>query len=263
MIKLIASDIDGTLLSSDKKLLDSTREAIKWAKEIGICFVLSTGRSVVAIKELINELGLTGPMITYNGALVVDAQSDKVIYKAGLSAEAARKIIDFGLSIDTTMCIWSNNIFYSNKNNERTDMYQNFSTMPPTVLTDFEPIINQGIEKVLYFDVTENIPKLREQVHALKLDGVRTVRSQPMFLENINENASKSNALSKIAEYLGICREEIMALGDGENDKDMLEYAGIGVAMKNGDPLAKAAADYITGSNDDGGFAAAIYKFCK
>lgn len=259
--KLIAVDMDGTLLTNSKEITPKTIETVKKAQEAGALFAISTGRPIQGVEKYNHLLNLEGPQITYNGAMIVDAKTKKVLFEQGLDREDAKRILEEGRKRGTTMCIWSQNQLYGNVLDERINKYKKLTNVEPLLMENEEELLDQGITKILWYDEVENINAWQEELKEVKFDSVTFCTSQPFFLEFFNSKVSKAVAMEKIGEIYGIKQEEMIAAGDGYNDLAMIEYAGLGVAMENAVDGVKAAAQYITASNEEDGVAKVIEKF--
>ncbi len=261
--KLIAVDVDGTLLDSSDSITEETKDAIKLCKEMGVIFTISSGRPIQGVEKLNKILDLDTPFITYNGAMVVMGKSKKILYEQKLSALNANSAIELGEKWGPTIFVWADNILYSNEINERTKKYSELANIEPVFVKNLTEITGNGVSKVLWYDEIENINRFFGQAGKYISNDINYHTSKPMFLEFVDKNASKAIAMEKIGEHYKITREEMIAIGDGLNDLSMIEYAGLGIAMGNAHESVKNKAQYITLSNDEDGVAYAIKKFIK
>ncbi len=256
--KMIVSDMDGTLLRSDCTISSKNVDAIHKAIGQGIKFVLATGRPIQGVRDYAAKLGLSGPIITYNGAVVVDFPSEKILYEECMDRHDAELSLTLGQEYDTTMCIWSKGRLFVNKMNERADDYMKISGVEPVLVTDFSEILDDGITKILWYDTPEMIGRMPDEMAKKGFTSTTFCLSRPYFLEFFSSKASKAAALAKICEINGIAPAEVIALGDAPNDLSMLEFAGLGVAMDNALDEVKAAVNTVTKSNDEDGVAEVI-----
>lgn len=259
--KLMAVDIDGTLLNDRGELTENTKKAIRQGVEKGLIFTIATGRPIQGVEGLNKALDLDLPFIIYNGAMVVLGRSRKVLYEQKLSEKDAGDIIKLGEKYGTTIMVWKNNGLYVPKLNERVEKYKSISGVEPVLAENTRQLAEKGVTKILWSDEVEKIEQYNREVGKHLSDNVNFHPSRPYFLEFVDINASKAIAMERLGEYYGIDRSEMIAVGDGYNDLSMIEYAGLGVAMANSPDYVKEKADYITLSNEEDGVAHVINKF--
>lgn len=259
--RLVALDVDGTLIDNNNKITQKTKDAIQKASQKGIVITISTGRPIQATLPLLDELEIDMPFIAYNGAMVVLGKSGEILYDMSLEPGDAQEIYQLGLEYDTTIMVWSKNRLYVSRSDERARLYGKQARTAPELLTSPGTVFQRGVTKILWYDDVPTINRYVEEMSSrLKCD-VNYHTSKPFYLEFVNKNVSKSLALQKIGEHYGISREEMIAIGDGFNDLSMIEYADLGVAMGNADVEIKNRADYVTLGNDEDGAAVVIEKF--
>ena len=259
--KLIAVDVDGTLLNSEGILTEETKKAVIACVEKGVIFSICSGRPIQGVEYLNEMLGLDLPFITYNGAMVVMGKSKKILYEQKLSSQNAKNIIDLGKTYGTTILIWIENKLYASELNERTNKYKEIARVEPILIDDVDELIKNGVTKILWYDEIEKIEEYQSEVGKFLFDSVNYHTSRPMFLEFVDKNASKAIAMKRLGEHYKIEQSEMIAIGDGYNDLSMIEYAGLGVAMANSVDAIKEKADFITLSNDEDGVAHVIRRF--
>ncbi len=258
--KLVAIDIDGTLVDSHKVISARTVDTIKKVMDTGVKVTLSTGRPIMGVERFIRLFDLDMPVITYNGAAVVQSKTGEVLFSRNLPEEDARKIWEMGLERDVTICIWSGNRLYGNKLDEKINEYKKLSGIEPVKVTDFEILLKQGIPKILWTDDKERSARWNEECSRVSFKETTRCTSNAYFTEFFNANVSKSKALSFTAGLLGISMKDTIAIGDAMNDLPMIEDAGMGVAMGNAYDVVKEKADFITLTNDEDGVAYALEK---
>ncbi|MGG5460736.1 sugar-phosphatase [Clostridium sp. B9] len=264
MYKLVAIDMDGTLLKKDKSLSEKNKEAIKKARGKNIKVVLATGRPVDGVKKYIEELDLFHDneyVLTFNGAIIKEIGSDRVICRDSLKGKDLLDLYEVSKQIGVNIHAFSKDGCITPKMNEYTelegkingiDVYEiNYETIEP----------EEEIVKVMMIDkpdvLEEGIKKLPRELY----EKYTVVRSAPYFLEFLSNTCNKGEGVKSLAESLGIKREEVICIGDAGNDLHMIEYAGLGVAMENAFDEVKEKADFITKSNDDDGVAHVFEKF--
>ncbi len=259
--RLMAVDIDGTLLDSNGNLTEITKKAITSGVERGLIFTIASGRPIQGVEYLNKMLGLDLPFITYNGAMVVMGKSKEILYEQKLSAKDAKDIIELGEKYGVTVMIWKENGLYVTKMDDRVEKYKQISKVEPVLIKDLDVFLKDGVTKMLWYDEVEKIGKLQTEIGGMLSDSVNYHTSRAYFLEFVDKNASKAIAMERLGEHYGIKQSEMIAVGDGFNDLSMIEYAGLGVAMENAEEPVKEKADYITLSNDQDGVAHVITKF--
>lgn len=264
MIKLVAVDLDDTLLNADLKISSKNEKAIEYLKRMGVKLILATGRPTPSVKKYWEYLRLDTPVISYQGAIVHDFIQNKKIFAKEVDDEIAKKVIKRGKDFNVHINIYIDDVWYIEKYNEKAKFYHELTGLVPIEVGKFEDFVSKPTTKLLYFDDHDYLLKIKEQVEE-QFDFLSITFSKPYFLEFTNKEATKGNALKFLSEYYNLKKDEIMAVGDGANDISMINYAKIGVAMANGHPLIKEAADFITDSNENDGFAKAVEKVfdCK
>ncbi len=259
--KLMAVDMDDTLLDNRGRISEKTVKIIRNIVQKGVVFTICTGRPIQGVEEYCSLLGLKGPVITYNGAVIVDTGTQEVLFAQELTRDDAGKILELGRRYDTTMCIWADGRLYGNKMNDRIYDYQKLSGGEPQPAGDFEELLDMGITKILWYDEAGKIERFRTQLSPDMFSETAYCTSKPVFLEFFSSRVSKGAALAKIGDMYGIRREEMVAVGDGLNDLSMIQYAGMGVAMGNAQEEVKRAAQFVTSSNDQEGVRKVIETF--
>lgn len=246
--KLIVLDIDGTLMGSDFVISDKVKNSIKKVVDKGCLVTLATGRMYAAAVKTAQELGITLPLITYQGALVKEFfKSDKELLHQDIKHDLSMNIIEDLRDFDVQINIYLNDELISETDTEILREYADKRYIPFKVVDSFNNVVNINSTKILAID--KNIEKVDEIKKFLskKYKGVLNVtKSTPYFCEIVNSSVSKGEAVLKLAKYLGIKPSEIMAIGDQDNDKDMLKVAKYPIAMGNATYAVKKMACYVT-----------------
>ena len=258
--KMIATDMDGTLLDDAKNISPVTLNIIKQAINDGALFAFSTGRPQQAIFKYRNIVSPDSYIIAYNGAMIMSGDNE-IIFEQGLSTESAIQILDYVKYYDTTACIWSRNKLYVNKLNQRAAIYKKNVMTEPLLCTDIDKLLEQGITKILWFDTPERTIQFQNELRDVLNKDTVFCPSTAEYLEFFSSKVSKGLAIERLAARHNIKREEIIAFGDNCNDIEMIEYAGLGVAMANSPDIVKQSADYITLDNNNDGVAHALSQF--
>ncbi|MGN0158828.1 MAG: Cof-type HAD-IIB family hydrolase [Brotaphodocola sp.] len=270
-IKLIALDLDGTLLNSQKRLSERNENALKECIRRGIEIVPCTGRILQGIPDFIRDFPGVRYAITVNGAAIVDIQNKKEIDQRKFNTQQALEILEMAKEFNTMYDAYIEGQGYGEK--RFMDHMEQYG-IPPVVqkmVSDTRLIVpdviekvreeRRPVEKINYFfgDMQERV-RAREAL-LKRRDDVIISSSFPFNLEINAVGATKGEGILRLAAHLGIEPEATMGFGDGENDLSMMQKAGLGVAMANGEEIVKNAADYVTAHNDEDGVAQAIEKF--
>ncbi|WP_283679449.1 Cof-type HAD-IIB family hydrolase [Lentilactobacillus sp. Marseille-Q4993] len=264
MIKMIALDLDNTLLTSDKTISKVNESALKKLHEQGIKVVLCTGRPINAIWHFIEQLGLTEAAdftITFNGALVIHNQDKQALAKSGMKKDDLVALHDFAQANDTPLDVLNfeqaysitdlKKSIYEDQFNGRLHFdHMTFADLPDDQL--YSKAILSAVKEELDGYVAKLPDNLYQQYHI--------VRSQPHILEFLAAGMDKKVGLSHLLDHFGWDFSNLMAFGDAENDHGMIEAAGVGVAMANASDEIKAVANETTLSNDEDGVAAFVEK---
>jgi len=259
-VKLIAIDLDDTLLRTDLTISARAKNAIMSAAQKGISITLATGRMYASALPFAQELNLNLPLITYQGALVKYADG-RLVYHKPLPQQLARELVRFILPYGYHLNVYMNDELYMDKDSPEGRRYVNTSKVPVHLEENLVDNINVDPSKLLIIAEEPQLDVLACEVRNAFGDIVNITKSKPYFLEIGHVEASKGLALRDLAESLGYCAGEVMAIGDSWNDFDMLEYAGFSVAMENSMPEIKKIAKYVTLNNDDDGVAEAIERW--
>lgn len=260
-IKLIATDLDGTLLNENYGIPPRTRAAIAEAARRGIIFTIASGRMYRSAEKYARQLELPEvPLITYNGAWVRRFPDGETISYRPVPLTEALSIADLCEERGWYLQVYLNDQCYVPEYNERARLYERISGKPVQAAGAISKFLKEPPTKVLISADEAVIPEITAAVRSLVDDRLFLASSFPFFLEGTDRRATKGQALADVAAQLGIHRSEILALGDSFNDIDMLEYAGCGVAVAHARDEVKAGADYICQEPGAEGVAEAIEK---
>lgn len=269
-IKMIGLDLDGTLLNEKKELLPYTKEVLRRALDKGVVVLTATGRPWMGIPEELRTFPGMRYALTSNGARILDIREGTVLIEQLLSGESAKKALEICGKYDTLQEVYYDGQGYASadkmahveKYHHNPNMWEYLRTTRIPVQDIFRLVDEEerGLDKVqaLFADMNERRLAWDE---LSRVDGLELVGSLGYNIEVNAAGVNKGTGLIELGKLLGIKREEIMACGDGDNDAVMLREVGFGVAMANAEDQVKAAADYITDSNDNEGAAKAIEKF--
>lgn len=265
MYKLIALDMDGTLLNEKKQISERTKNAIKEARRRGVYVVLASGRPLEGILKSLDELKLVSDddyVLSYNGCLVQKVKSRETISDLTLKGSDLEYL--YNLSKDLSVNIHSfskERGLMAPKHSKYTKVEADINNIDINIVSHDEIDHEEVIVKIMMIDEPEILDKAIKGLPKDVYEKYSVAKSTPYFLEFFNTGADKGQAIKKLAEHLGIDQKEIITMGDAMNDYQMIEYAGMGIAMGNADPRVKEIANHITETNDNDGVALAIEKF--
>ena len=265
--KLIAIDMDGTLLNSNNEVSDRTRRAILMAGDRGVHIILATGRLLNSAIKYSTRIDLKRPIISSNGAVIVD-ENEKVIFERRIDKEQIEMITHIAEKNNVYYHFYGRDSFYSNQYVEDIIEFYNPAGVSEEEKIKFNLYKNigevlkedVGIYKFIFIDNDrKKLYKLREELK--KVENINTSSSWVNNVELMGKDVSKGNSLSYLCEKLSIPREQVIAIGDNENDLSMLNFAGLGVSMGNANEKVRSLADIITSTNDEDGVAKIIEKY--
>jgi Cof subfamily protein (haloacid dehalogenase superfamily) len=262
-VKLIAIDIDGTLLNSKHDITPEVYKAIQEAKAAGIKVVIATGRPLKGVTKILKDLSLLDDgdyVITYNGALVQATKSGEEFISETLTPEEYLRFE--ALARELGVHFHANTldgVYTTNADIGKYTVNEAYLVDMPLYYRDKMTIAAKEIPKAMMIDEPEILDAAIKKLPKDIYDNFNVVKSTPYYLELLNKNASKGIAVTHLAEKLGISHDETMAIGDEMNDLAMLEVVGFPVIMGNGNPDLKVQfPNYITKTNDEDGVAYAI-----
>lgn len=268
--KLICLDMDGTLLNDKKELTERTKEAIKRTNEKGICIALSTGRIFTSARYYADLLGIKAPIIASNGAYIREKDNEKIIYKSTIGKENCEKLLEI---MDKYNLKYYYNTFDTVISPRPFPKGYTYLEMNPDLPEDMKvklyvtedmkaEFIKEEIEILKFICISKDFNTLNNaKEDIIRIGNFEVASSLGDNFEVMNKGITKGSAVKALAKLYGFKKEEVMCVGDGENDLSMIEYAGLGVAMGNAPDFVKGKADYITGSNNENGVAELLEKF--
>ncbi len=258
MIRLLALDIDDTLLDSRGRLPAENKAAIARAADAGVTVTISTGRAYAGAKAICEAIGLPEiPVITFGGAQIADYPSGKTLFMDLLPAETVREVCAFAWERGEYVQIYDGDDYLFHKDGEEARYYAGRLGYPG-IQVDLLAGDFHNSPKVLTILSEETIADFYRAAREHFGDRLRIFQSGPRFIEFCNPGIDKGSALAQLGRMLGIAREEMLAIGDNGIDVPMLRYAGLGIAVANATEECKEAADLITLSCDDNAVAHVI-----
>ena len=259
--KLIAVDLDDSLLGSDIKISPRNHEALVKAMDKGLLVTIATGRMFRSAVVFARQLGLDVPIITYQGGLVKSAFSNNILYNQTLRLDISKKIVSSCKAKGVYLQIYIGDEYYIEKANSYSRQYHKQIGVQGIEVGPLDEFLEEPPNKLLIMDEPHRILELKDEFIEILGDEIEITTSKPEYLEFTHRDATKGKALEYLAVTKGIDKEDIIAIGDSFNDISMIQYAGLGVAMGNAPMEVKKCADYVTGTNDEDGVAQVIDKF--
>ena len=290
MYKLIAIDIDGTLLNSHGEVTEKNKQAIQKALEKNVDVVLTSGRMPKSILPIANEINSNKYLICGNGAAIYDIQKEQIVYSNYLSKKKVLEIIDICEKNSMFYNVYTNNsvltktlnyniLFYHNENKNKPEdkkikinviedmysyieKYEGDDLLKITICDSDKMIFNSIINKL---KMLRGIDILEVEHMSKKIikHGTDDFKISYFYTEITNQNVNKWSAIEKLMEILKVTKEEVMAIGDNINDREMIENAEVGIVTGNGSPQMKSIANDVVSSNDESGVAEAINKYIE
>lgn len=274
--KMLVTDMDYTLLNKEKKVSERNREAVIKAIEKGVHMVVATGRIYTSARVYAKLLGLSTPIIASNGAIIREAafnnpeDTERTIFKDTLNKETVNDMIRLSHKYGLFCHFFTEDTIYSEKLVNVSLRYTEWNKylgeedqVKIKVVEDADrALVKDNVEVLKAVVVDSDSEKIRRLRDSIIETGIVSVsQSMKDNLEVMNKGVTKGSAVKRLAQMYGIGREEIIAIGDNENDMSMIQYAGMGIAMGNAEESLKNVADYITGDYQEDGVAEAIERF--
>lgn len=268
MYKILALDIDGTLLNTKKEITPAVGKAVADLQSRGIPILIVSGRPAQGIRHVAEALNLKergGYILSFNGGKIIDCRTEEIVYSNPVSSLYYREIIDYANTLDASILTYDGDYIITEKpDNKYVDIESNVVRMPVRKVDNlYETILKDNII-VDKFLIAGDPEYMMSKVAAMAehfRGRLNVFQSEPFFIEVVPIGIDKAASLDVLLGRLGLTRDELVACGDGRNDVTMVEYAGMGVAMENACDEVKAVSDYITASCDEDGVARVIEKF--
>ncbi len=261
-VRLVAVDVDGTLLRSDKQLTRRTADVIRQAAAAGVKVVLASARPPRSLAAIHEVLGLNTVQINYNGALIHDPARTRPMFHQPLDVTLARRVISAARRIDR-QCLVSIEIldrWYTDHFDESLPTETSLQ-FKPDFIGPLKAFLTVPVTKLMLLAPPDRMVRIRQVVEKRFLKTVGLAISDAHLLQVCHHEANKAAALARVAEHYGVAQDQVMAIGDAPNDVSMLRWAGWGVAVDNAWPVARAAADAVVPENNADGVAHAIEQY--
>lgn len=263
--KILVLDIDGTLTNSNKEITPQTKRGIMNIMERGHKVVLASGRPAPGMRRYAEELELAkygGYLLSFNGGRIINCRSGEIVFQKTLPPTVIEGLYRYAVKNDMGIVTYmGENIILGTRMDQYLELESTINGMPVKKTDNFPAFKDYNLNKCLMTAPPEKAEKHVIRLQELYGDILSIYRSEPFFIEVMPKNVDKATSLDRMLSTVGLTRENTICCGDGFNDKTMIEYAGVGVAMANAQQPVREAADYITSSNDEDGIAEVIEKF--
>ncbi|MFP4662298.1 MAG: Cof-type HAD-IIB family hydrolase [Halanaerobiales bacterium] len=252
--KMVVLDLDDTLLDKEHIISNTTGNTLKKLKDMGVEIVVATGRMYCSALPYIKQLGLVGSMITYNGAYIRNVERDEVVFHKPIDLELAREILKEAEEAGLFVNIYMDDRLYVEETGRETELYKKISGVEANPVGKLSEFISDAPTKILI--VEEDLEKnqyYRKFFVEKYGDKLEVTNSKAFFIEFMAKGVSKGNAIEVIANEKNIDLKDIIAIGDSWNDLEMIQTAGLGIAMGNAPEGVKKYADKVAEKHDDEG----------
>lgn len=265
---MIALDLDGTLLTDDKKISERTKQVLFKAKEEGHIVVISTGRPHRASINYYYELGLDTPMVNFNGALIHHPQNRNwdALHNP-MPIRTAHKIIEacHDLRVNNILAEVLDDVYIDSFDSKLIGFFDEIEDEAPYVIGNLKQKLEEDPTSILVYPEEEQVQQLRSHLDGYHAEVIehRKWGAPWNVIEIIKKGMNKAVGLKKIAHYFDIPQDQIIAFGDEDNDLEMIDYAGVGVAMGNAIDELKSLAKHVTATNEEDGIGAFLEEYLK
>lgn len=263
--KVLVLDIDGTLTNSKKEITEPTKRAIWKILDEGHKVILASGRPTPGMRRYERELELEkhgGYLLSYNGAKIIECRTGEIVYQRVLPMSMIPSVYHFakenGLGLITYL---GEQVISAFAPDEYVELEARINGLPIKTVDHFVEFVDFEVNKCLMTATLDKAEQMEAQLNEKYKEVASIYRSEPFFIEVMPKHVDKATSLDKMLQAIGIPREDSICCGDGFNDISMIKYAGVGVAMGNAQQPVKAAADYITATNDEDGLVEVIHRF--
>ncbi|MBQ2866117.1 MAG: HAD family phosphatase [Clostridia bacterium] len=259
--RLLALDLDGTLLMPDKTVPEDVKAAIHRLKEAGVIVTLATGRMYPTVQKYALELGVTAPLICYNGALVRDAAGSPPLLYKPLPKDLQDAIIRCGEERGWYLQLYQNDTVCAAEIVWETLADPDAKTLPPIALGKLSEAALDPSPKMMSMCPPEEVSMRTEAFDRATGNRLYIASSTPTLVEMMQKGVCKSEALKLLCAHYNVSREQVVVCGDSGNDADMVAWAGLGCAMANGTDALKGIADYVCRHSNSYGVLEVMHKF--
>jgi Cof subfamily protein (haloacid dehalogenase superfamily) len=277
-ISILLADVDGTLVDSQKRITERAKAAIQKLSEAGIKFAVTSGRPPRGMKMIVEQVKLTTPVAAFNGGMLVEPDTMKVLVQQTLDGETARLVIQRVGELGLDVWVYSGVDWYLHDlNSPHREKEERTVQFPPKVVKNFDEALEQGVAKVVGVSDDYTLVAKAEKAIADEFEhgvhahctttsrdcdpSVSAARSQPYYLDITHPKANKGSVVEMLADLLKIPPAEFITIGDMPNDVLMFKKSGYSIAMGQASPEVQKSATYVTAGMDDEGFAKGVEDY--
>jgi Cof subfamily protein (haloacid dehalogenase superfamily) len=259
--RLVAIDVDGTLLARGRPISAAVRQAIARAREHGVAVTLASGRMFPLVEPLAAELGLSSPLICYGGALIVDPVARGPLYRCGVPLDLAREVIRAARARALSARVYVDDRVYVDVVRPGHFNYESLIRVRAIEVGDLLRFLARDPSHLAIDAEPGRTRDLVVEMRRLFAPRLNVTTGHPLLTEFSHPEVHKGSGLAWLARHLGVPPTEVLAIGDDWNDLEMLRYAGLGVAVANAHPDVLAMADAVVPAVEDDGVAVAIERY--
>jgi Cof subfamily protein (haloacid dehalogenase superfamily) len=262
-IRLVAVDLDGTLLNDSKQVTQQTAAALACLPQRNVKLVIASARPPRSVRHIYQSLGLDTLQINYNGALIWNEPAQRPVFHRPIPGKLAYHVIEHARDMfeETIVGCEVLDRWYTDRPDDGSHTTETGKLFPPDVICPVDQLCAQPITKLMLLGEPQIILRLEDTLNETFEGQVTILKTDRDLLQIMHPQVSKAVALAKVARWYGIPMEQVMAIGDAPNDVGMLQAAGVSIAMDNAHPLVKDAADWVAPSNNDHGVHAALARY--
>jgi hypothetical protein len=261
-IRLVALDLDGTLLGEDYQLSPAMELALLSARRLGLIITLATNRMEASARLFARRLGLREPIISFGGALVRPPDSSHALLDLRIEKDLARQALRTLKGPEIFRFVFQQDRAFTDRETWYSVRYGEILGVPIHAVEDLEAILDDAPTAVVFRTPPEEASKASALLSRIVDGRARLLRSLPHYIEILHREATKGRGLQALLEHYGLDQKQCMAVGDGINDLEMLEAAGLGVAVANAHQRLKASADYVSSNPRERGVFEALVRWC-
>ncbi|KGP91091.1 haloacid dehalogenase [Pontibacillus chungwhensis BH030062] len=262
--KMIILDLDDTLLGNDHKISERNKEALMKVQDQGGKVVLASGRPTYGMVPFAKELSLAeygSFILSFNGGKIINCHTNEEFFSQTLSVEAVRRLNEISQREGVQIHTYVGDEIVTAEENPYTSIESDLTGLPIKVVDSFMDGVTEPVVKVLMVGEPEHLKVVEKKLQEELGNEFSVMRSKPFFLEFTDKGITKGTSIEKLIQELGVKREEVIAMGDSYNDQEMIEFAGLGVAMGNAPEDIKGIADFVTDTNVNHGVAQVVEEF--